>query len=682
MKAALERQRLLGAVALAAALPLPFTGAAGVPFMVPFAVVAVLATLSGRLLPPLPAWGENLLAPFVLAGVLVGGGLEYGILRPVANLALLVAAVRLPGCGMAGRAWGTGGVLSVIAVAGVASSTHPSLALYLVAVLGLALVVAARLVIVSMAEQGVTGTPRPSLPSPRAAALTAAFTLVLAAPLFVALPRLRSPFATSPLGGRAVSGFREAVALHRLGEIKVSRAVVMRVRFEQPAEVRPEWLRFVGSTVRHYRGGVWAQGRRGESLVRPSGDGWSVLGEAEQPVALRQAKVSLVHESESLFVPNGAVAIKLAGVELRRGPLGTLRIPRSTVPPVVYEVKFRPDDVRQEPPDERDVEVPASLSWLAALGRKVTEGSGSTLAAAISVESYLRSNFTYAAASNAPLRRDPVDWFLNASGEGHCEFFASSMVLLLRSLGIPARLQAGYLGGESDGEGGYVVRDSHAHAWVVAWVGEDAGGRAGRGSPGLRWRVFDPTPPEGQPEVSGAVGGLGWHFTWQRLESAWDRWVLTYSLADQIGVARGIAHLVGTSGGVIGPALAVLLGVAVVAGILTRRVRPRGAARQLDAGPAAHALGRVIAEARALGLCGDEATTPREFLRRTATLVPEAVGELEWLVNRHEQERYGGRGGLSRVAAARSARRIVRELQVRRPVSAPGGRRRRRAPVP
>ena len=78
--------------------------------------------------------------------------------------------------------------------------------------------------------------------------------------------------------------------------------------------------------------------------------------------------------------------------------------------------------------------------------------------------------------------------FLFRTRRGHCEFFATAMVVMLRSQGIPARFVTGFLGGEENAfEGYYVVRQSNAHAWVEAWF------------PDRGWQVFDPTPASGRP---------------------------------------------------------------------------------------------------------------------------------------------------------------------------------------
>lgn len=91
--------------------------------------------------------------------------------------------------------------------------------------------------------------------------------------------------------------------------------------------------------------------------------------------------------------------------------------------------------------------------------------------------------FTYAAGREAPSGRDPVTWFVQDARSGHCEYFASAMALMLRSLDIPTRYVWGFQVSEADEEKGtWMVRERDAHAWVEVHV-------AGRG-----WTTWDPTP--------------------------------------------------------------------------------------------------------------------------------------------------------------------------------------------
>ena len=104
------------------------------------------------------------------------------------------------------------------------------------------------------------------------------------------------------------------------------------------------------------------------------------------------------------------------------------------------------------------------------------------------VERFLRryfDRFTYSlTAENAGKGCDPLLHFLEQSRAGHCEFFASAAVLLLRSAGIPARYVTGFFCGEKSSAGDYyLVRSSHAHAWCEAYLRDKK-----------RWVTFDPTP--------------------------------------------------------------------------------------------------------------------------------------------------------------------------------------------
>ncbi|MFO0813666.1 MAG: transglutaminase domain-containing protein [Gemmatales bacterium] len=87
---------------------------------------------------------------------------------------------------------------------------------------------------------------------------------------------------------------------------------------------------------------------------------------------------------------------------------------------------------------------------------------------------------------------DPTEDFLFNVKEGHCERYASALVMMLRSMNIPSRIVVGYRGLEWNELGGfYLVRQFHAHAWVEALIGES---RAQDGSLVLKWLTLDPTP--------------------------------------------------------------------------------------------------------------------------------------------------------------------------------------------
>ena len=102
---------------------------------------------------------------------------------------------------------------------------------------------------------------------------------------------------------------------------------------------------------------------------------------------------------------------------------------------------------------------------------------------------YFQDNFKYKIREQPVNPVDPVLSFLKTSKEGHCELYATSMILLLRRLGIPARYVTGFICAERHPMGYYyVARVGNAHAWVEAFD-RDKG----------KWLLLEPTPPSGTP---------------------------------------------------------------------------------------------------------------------------------------------------------------------------------------
>src|ERR1700730_989963 len=113
------------------------------------------------------------------------------------------------------------------------------------------------------------------------------------------------------------------------------------------------------------------------------------------------------------------------------------------------------------------------------------------------MESYLRSRYGYTLDLKGKPGNDPLAHFLFETRAGHCEYFASSMTVMLRTLGIPAREVNGFLPGEyNDLVRDYVLSATDAHSWVKLFI------------PGTGWVTFYPTP-DGPENVSGLLSRLG-----------------------------------------------------------------------------------------------------------------------------------------------------------------------------
>ncbi len=118
----------------------------------------------------------------------------------------------------------------------------------------------------------------------------------------------------------------------------------------------------------------------------------------------------------------------------------------------------------------------------------LADGKMSVYDVAVTIEQFVRQRIAYNEAAPVPGGIDAVDTIIFERPEGYCTFYASSMAVLLRVLGIPARVAVGYYPGDFDSRlGGFVYRDRNAHAWVEVYF------------PGYGWIPFEPTASRPPP---------------------------------------------------------------------------------------------------------------------------------------------------------------------------------------
>ncbi len=198
---------------------------------------------------------------------------------------------------------------------------------------------------------------------------------------------------------------------------------------------------------------------------------------------------------------------------------------------VVPEVELRPNDRSQHlqlpnrlQGENANVDPLDDLPELAATAARQIAAAGINSAdpqfkvkAARALERYLHSPrfvYTLAHVPRDPAI-DPIEDFIKNNPQGHCEYFASALALMLRTQGIPARIAVGFKGGEYNHVGGFfLVRQMHAHAWVEAYldpgdIPPGDGPRGGEATSG--WLTLDPTPREddgGVREESGILAAL------------------------------------------------------------------------------------------------------------------------------------------------------------------------------
>ncbi|MBI4820850.1 MAG: transglutaminase domain-containing protein [Deltaproteobacteria bacterium] len=240
-------------------------------------------------------------------------------------------------------------------------------------------------------------------------------------------------------------------------------------------------LRVFGENPGHLRGIVYSRYRAGR---------WSSAPGALVPVPLKSARETATTEvvellrHEQLFVPLEASALGGLTEKAHANAMGVL-LAEPTDDRVWFRVERKVGAGRPPvaDPGPTDIDVPETIRpELEGVAARMAGTASSALELAGAIERGLSDGFEYSLDFQRTDGVDPVIDFLTKHREGHCEYFATAMVLLLRTRGVPARMVGGFLVTEQSPLGGYfLVRDSNAHAWVEAFI---------EGS----WRTLDPTP--------------------------------------------------------------------------------------------------------------------------------------------------------------------------------------------
>jgi transglutaminase-like putative cysteine protease len=299
------------------------------------------------------------------------------------------------------------------------------------------------------------------------------------------LRRIIEPFAMAYLEDRiAARGdpYRAYTAIGHIGKLKLSDRIVLRVTPEAKGQ-RPTLLH--QATYQSFARNMWVSGRSRFGELRSSAEGttWHIAEEPEQLPSVSIAAY-LPRGKGLLAVPGGTRRVSRLPVDgVYRNSLGALKVLRG--PEVVnFRAHYTPYAFVEGAPDATDLTVPKELRELfGGLAGRLDLDAARDRASVERVRRFFSDGFSYTLNLKAPRKEaTPLAEFLLQSRSGHCEYYATSTVLLLRAAGIPARYATGYSVQEySELEDRYIVRRRHAHAWALAWVDG-------------RWRDIDTTP--------------------------------------------------------------------------------------------------------------------------------------------------------------------------------------------
>ena len=382
--------------------------------------------------------------------------------------------------------------------------------------------------------------------------------------VFFFFPRLGMGFFFSQ--GRqtqSVSGFSDRIELGHFGTIKDNMRVVMRVEFQDDRTRSDRHLRMRGISFDHYDGRVWSKTvRRSWEMPREALGTWRVQHAASRDWQLPGTVVHqdiylepLDMDERMIFGMPRAVRLSIDNPELdrlRRHPVRffqsgggdiSTRVPSDVALRYHVESFIPRQDTRFLDAVEGPVppmiarlylQLPPDLNpSIPELASQITADETTTLGQIRAIEAYLRASYGYSVQGGHD-RLDPLGDFLFRRKEGHCEYFASAMVVLLRTLDIPARPANGFFGGVYNEFGRfYAIRQADAHSWVEAFF------------PGFGWMTYDPTPP-GAVLVPATGGFWGSAQEWyDSLKLQWYKWVVEYDLEKQLTFFRAVGEAMG-----------------------------------------------------------------------------------------------------------------------------------------
>jgi transglutaminase-like putative cysteine protease len=366
-----------------------------------------------------------------------------------------------------------------------------------------------------------------------------ALSVLLGLALFLVLPRMSSGLVRGRLigGPIATAGFSDRMELGDFGKIRGDPTVVMRVETARGLNLPAEARYWRGLAFDTFDGRSWSISHPQRSILSTDAELGVDLARDPGPSNLTQRILREPVTAGVVFTMGLPVHVEGSMGRLERDRNGGLYGPTRANERVRYvvesrwrgrnEAALRADQATVPGDDARWLALPKLAPQIATLALEAA-GNGETDAERVlAIEGWLRSHGHYSDSPPPPDPSDPrspIEHFLLGELSGHCEYFASAMVVLTRAIGIPARVVNGFAGGSENRFGSFVeVTRSDAHAWVEVHYA-----RAG-------WVAYDPTPADLRLRA-GALPSIGQRLyeLQSALELWWFRNVVEFDRVDQL----------------------------------------------------------------------------------------------------------------------------------------------------
>jgi len=359
--------------------------------------------------------------------------------------------------------------------------------------------------------------------------------------IFFVLPRVSSGYlsAYTP-AGEIATGFSDRVQLGRIGEIQQSSSLVMHIQIDGDSHGAFD-LKWRGVALSLFDGTAWSNPYEHQMVPRSPSGQFLLSSPAERRAGhLIHYRVLMEPLADNVFFL-APEALSLGGnyrLVSRddadavfdtdpEHPVGTYDAESNVAQPGVEELRGA---AQNYPPVVllNYLQLPRLDPRVAPLAEQITAAENNNYDKAVAMERYLRTHFAYTLQLGRSVQRDPLAYFLFERKQGHCEYFASAMAVMLRTLKIPSRVVNGFRTGEfNDVTSQYLVRASNAHSWVEAYF------------PGYGWISFDPTPAV---PLAVRTGWGRWALYADAMASFWREWVVSYDVTHQYILGQRTAH--------------------------------------------------------------------------------------------------------------------------------------------
>lgn len=361
--------------------------------------------------------------------------------------------------------------------------------------------------------------------------------------IFFAIPRTSAGLLQTGFGeGLRTSGFSETVDLGSIGPIKRDPSVVMRVELPDRPPHEYDRLYLRGVAYDRYDGRSWINRQTHRRVLNESSPGvfqrrpFPPRPDVTPASELRQKILLEALDTTVLFAAPFAESVSGPFPTVQYDSTGALYLPFPSSTRIEYVAQSRPNPARETTRVARlDIssdtamnpflQLPFGSERVAALARTVAQGRATVYERARAIETHLSGQYRYSLDIPPGQPARPLEEFLFSRKSGYCEHYATAMVVMLRAIGIPARLVTGFLASEWNEYGNYyVVRQRDAHAWVEVYL------------PSSGWVTMDPTPSVGEEAADSGWTVVGRMMDTLRLR--WNRVFVQYNAADQLALVQ------------------------------------------------------------------------------------------------------------------------------------------------